>query len=213
MEILPADFYARETCSVARDLIGMVLVHDHPAAGRISGYIVETEAYHHDDPACHAWHLFDRETGTVRLEGRGAGLFEAPGTAYVYLNYGMYWLLNVVTEREGVGAAVLIRGVEPREGLDFMRAQRPKARRPRDLTNGPGKLGMAFGLDDRHHGRPMTAPPLYIARPETVPSYAVDTSSRIGISRGVDLQWRYFVPGNPYVSPGTPSDRVKRTRR
>lgn len=203
-----ADFFARPTLDVARDLLGSHLVH-HPDAGPARvGRIVETEGYTQDDPAFHGWNLYDPETGTVRREGRAAALFGAPGTAYVYLIYGMHWLLNVVTEPDGVGGAVLIRAVEPVAGLDAMQTNRPAARRPVDLTNGPGKLTQAFDVDDRFHGTPLTAAPLFLAPGTDVPDADVATSSRIGITKGIDRPWRFFVDTHPYVSPGTPSDQT-----
>ncbi|MDQ7040975.1 MAG: DNA-3-methyladenine glycosylase, partial [Rhodothermus sp.] len=199
---LPASFFARPTLEVARDLLGRWLVHEHPSGVRLIGRIVETEAYRQDDPAFHGWRLVDPDTGAVRPEGRAYDLFAAPGTAYVYLNYGMYWLLNVVTEPEGVGGAVLIRAVEPVAGLHFIRARRPSARKPYELTGGPGRLTMAFGIDGGYHRRPLTGPPLYFAAGEPVSEAEVATSPRIGLSRGTDRHWRFFVRGNPYVSPG-----------
>lgn len=189
---------------MARDLIGRYLVREHEE-GLLVGKIVETEAYTQDDPAFHGWRLVDRATGTIRPKGRGYDLFAAPGTAYVYFNYGMYWLLNVVTEPEGVGGAVLIRGVEPIEGIDVMRARRPNVRRLSDLTNGPGKLAMAFDIDGSFHGTNLTLPPLYFTEGSPRERLPVATSPRIGITRGVDLHWRFYVEGNPFVSPGKPA--------
>jgi DNA-3-methyladenine glycosylase len=205
--VTPLDrtFFDRATLHVARDLIGCLLVHETPA-GRLSGRIVETEAYTRDDPAVHGWKATFGEEGMVLPEGRAAGLFAPPGTAYVYLIYGAFWLLNVVTEPEGVPAAVLIRGVEPVEGLETMRAHRPGARRDRDLTSGPGKLTQAMGVGPEAHGSDLTRRPLYFARPDPFEPPVVATSSRIGITRAVDRPWRFFVPGNPFVSPGVPSD-------
>ena len=203
-----ADFFERPTLDVARDLLGSHLVHRPDDGPPRVGKIVETEGYTQDDPAFHGWNLYDAATGTVRREGRAAALFGAPGTAYVYLIYGMHWLLNVVTEPDGVGGAVLVRAVEPVAGLDAMQADRPAARRPVDLTNGPGKLTQAFDVDDRFHGLPLTTAPLFLAPGATVPNADVATSSRIGITKGVDRPWRFFVDDHPYVSPATPSDQT-----
>ena len=194
--ILTRDFFLRPTLVVARDLIGKLLVHeagDH----RLVGRIVETEAYREDDPACHAWNEIKRRAG--KSPWRGAVLMGEPGIAYVYLNYGMYWLLNVVTEPAGVGAAVLIRAVEPVEGIDVMRARR-RVRHDQDLTSGPGKLTLAFGIDDRYHRRPLTEPPLYLATEVPAPRIRVAVSKRIGIVKGAELPWRFYVSGNPWVS-------------
>ena len=203
-----ADYFSRSTLDVARDLLGAHLVHEHPSGHTLVGRIVETEAYTQDDPAFHGWHLYDEEKGQLKREGRGIELFGPPGMAYVYLIYGMYWLLNVVTEPEGTGGAVLIRAVEPVEGAEAMRERRAAARRPMDLTNGPGKLTQAFDVAEGFHKEMLTRPPLYLAPGESVPDQQVATSSRIGISKGVDRQWRFFVSDHPYVSPGTPSDQT-----
>lgn len=207
MSVLGQDFFARPTLEVARDLIGVTLVHEHKK-GKISGRIVETEAYTQDDPASHSFGVLDRVKGRLHVKRRGYGLFEAPGTAYVYLTYGMYWLFNVVTEPAGIGGAVLIRAVEPLEGLDLMRAHRPGVRKEKDLTNGPGKLALAFGIDGRFHKRMLTGSPLFFEDTSEKSTLAIGTSSRIGIRRGTEFPWRFFVRNNPFVSPGKPSDHV-----
>lgn len=217
MRPLPPDFFARPTLEVAPDLLGRLLVHDDPAAGRLAGRIVETEAYTEDDPAMHGWRAVFGDDGRVLPQGRAADLFAPPGTAYVYKIYGAYWLLNVVTEPEGVAGCVLIRALAPLEGEDVMAARRPAARRRADLTNGPGKLTLALGIaDPAFHGRDLTRPPLFFADPPGGYSPPpVETSSRIGITRGVDRQTRFYVPRDPFVSPGEPSDRrvARRTGR
>ncbi|WP_412068125.1 DNA-3-methyladenine glycosylase [Rubrivirga sp. IMCC43871] len=216
---LPASFFARPTLEVARDLLGAHLVYASPDDGPLVGRIVETEAYLEDDPAMHGWAAVFGAGGRVQEKGRAAGLFARPGTAYVYKIYGAHWLLNVVTESEGTAGAVLIRGVEPVEGESAMSANRPASvRRRRDLTNGPGKLTQAFGLNEgpdamrsRFHQTDLTAPPLYFARGEPVAEAKVARTSRIGISRGIDLDYRFVVADSPFVSPGVPSDlRVAR---
>ncbi len=196
IQILTPDFFVRPTLEVARDLIGKLLVHEE-ADRRLIGRIVETEAYREDDPACHAWSEIKRRGG--KSAWRGEVLMGEPGIAYVYLNYGMYWLLNVVTEPVGVGAAVLFRAVEPVEGIEIMRARR-QVRDDRDLTSGPGRLTLAFGIDDRYHRRPLTKPPLYVAAESPAPQTRVAVSKRIGINKGAELPWRFYVPGNPWVS-------------
>lgn len=209
MTPLPSDYFAQPTLEVAPHLLGARLVYDAPGGARLVGRIVETEAYTQDDPAFHGWGLYDADTGQLQREGRGIELFGPPGTAYVYLIYGMHWLLNVVTEPEGTGGAVLIRAVEPLQGTAAMQARRAAARRPRDLTNGPGKLTQAFGIDDAVHGTRLTAPPLFFApADEEASAFEIATSARIGISKGVDRPWRFFIDGHPYVSPATPSDRA-----
>jgi DNA-3-methyladenine glycosylase len=207
MDPCTADFFSRDTLDVARDLVGASLVREAPegrASGRLVGRIVETEAYTQDDPAFHGWNLYDEETGTVRGEGRAADLFSAPGLGYVYLCYGVHWLLNVVTEPEGTGGAVLVRAVEPVAGIDAMRDRRGD-RQDRDLTNGPGKLTEAFAVDDAFHQADLTAAPLYFVAGSVSGDEAIATSSRIGISKGVERPWRFFIDGNRFVSPATPS--------
>ena len=111
----------------------------------------------------------------------------------------MYWLLNVITEPEGIGAAVLIRAVEPLEGIDQMRSLR-KVQSDTQLTNGPGKLTLAFGIDSRFHLRPLTEPPLYLGRDDSLPPLSVEESVRIGITKAAELPWRFYAAGNPWVS-------------
>lgn len=208
MERLETDFFARPTVQVARELLGCRLVHDHARGERLVGRIVETEAYTENDPACHASSISrDPETGSLSGEGRGRDLFAAPGTAYVYLIYGMHWLLNVVTEPEGTAGAVLIRAVEPEEGLEFI-TNRRAVRRDVDRTNGPGKVTDAFDVDGTFHQDRLTSPPLFLANGSKVKDSDVVRSSRIGISKAVDRSWRFFVDGHPYVSQATPSDQT-----
>lgn len=213
MPALDADYFRRPSLDVARDLLGCVLVHEHPEDGRLAGRIVETEAYTEDDRAMHGWRATFGEDGRVMPVGRAADLFAAPGTSYVYRVYRTNWLLNVVTEPEGRAGAVLIRGVEPLEGEHAMTERRPAARRRRDLTNGPGKLTQAFDIAKAScHGLDLTSGPLHFEDGPSPPSVAA--SARIGLSKGVDRPWRFFEGGNPFVSPGVPSDlRVARKTR
>ncbi len=214
MQILDRAYFAQPALHVARDLIGKRVVREEDG-GRLVGRIVETEAYTRDDPAMHGWKATFGADGVVLPEGRASDLFRPPGTAYVYLIYHTNWLLNVVTEPEGTAGAVLIRGIEPLEGEEAMAARRPAAKRRRDLTNGPGKLTQALGINDvRFHRTDLTRPPLYFAAPdEPEEPLPIETSSRIGLSRGVDRPYRFFVPGHPFVSPGVPSDIAQARRR
>lgn len=208
MTPLSPDYFARPTLDVARDLIGARLVREHPSGETLVGRIVETEGYTEDDPAFHGWGVFDLETRKLKREGRGIELFGEPGTAYVYLIYGRYWLLNVVTEPEDVGGAVLLRAVEPLAGKLLMHELRPNAKKDVDLTNGPGKLTQAFDIGEDFHTTMLDGPPLYFAAPEDgAPGYEIATSSRIGLTKGIEHPWRFFARGHPYVSPGTPSDQ------
>ena len=213
MHPLSPSFFARPTLEVAPDLLGMLLVHEQPSGGRLVGRVVEVEAYTQDDPAWRSWGIVDAATGLVVPEGRGLDLFGKPGTAYVYLCYGRYWMLNVVTEPEGWAGCVFIRAVVPLEGQHAMWGRRPAARREVDLTNGPGKLAQAFDIDRRFHGQSLTVPPLYLAKDEEKQEWPIATSARIGLHFGIDWPYRFFVKDHPYVSPGVPSDVAARVRR
>jgi DNA-3-methyladenine glycosylase len=188
---LAAAFYDRPPATVARELLGRVLEHTTPA-GRAAGRIVETEAYlGPHDPASHS---------AVGLTKRTRWVFGAPGTAYVFFIYGRNWCFNTVTEPVGVASAVLIRALEPVEGLALMRARRPLARRDRDLTNGPGKLCAALDLDDTVNGYALQRGPVVIRSGTEVADADVVVTPRIGISKAVEWPHRYLVRDNPYVS-------------
>ncbi len=190
---LPASFYDRDSADVARALLGAVL-ECRTAEGVASGRIVETEAYlGADDPASHA---------APGPTNRNRDLFSPPATAYVYFVYGMYWCVNAVTAPVGLGAAVLVRAVEPLDGLAIMRRRRPRAKNDRALTNGPGKLCAAFGIDISFSGRPLTRPPLVIRAGREVSDSDVGVSARVGITKAADWPQRYYIRDNPWVSPG-----------
>ncbi len=197
MPTLPREFYARPTLDVARDLIGKALVHQTPA-GITSGIIVEVEAYiGESDPACHA------APGPTR---RNAPLYGPPGIAYVYLNYGIHYLVNAVTEAAGSPAAVLIRALEPFEGEPLMRRRRARfAGRPADafasveLCRGPGNLTRALGITQRQNQRDLTGSSLRIEDPD-LPPREVTWSRRIGINVGVEAEWRVYAVGSAAVS-------------
>ena len=175
--------YGRDVNTVARALIGRTVRH-----GETAGVIVETEAYHQSEPACHAY---------VGLTARTATLFGPPGRAYVYLSYGVHMMLNAVAEPEGVGAAVLIRALEPTDGIELMRARRGRDALE-DLCSGPGKLTQALGIDLAHNGGDLATGPVTIsARGRRLEILA---SRRIGITRAVELEWRFSVPGSRFVS-------------
>ena len=195
--ILPRDFYARPTLDVARALIGKVLVHDTPS-GSASGIIVETEAYiGESDPACHA---------APGPTARNAPLYGPPGIAYVYLNYGVHYLVNAVTESEGSPAAVLIRALEPHEGESLMRRRRARGTGRRagaftttDLCRGPGNLTRALGISLRQNLRDLTAGRLRI-EDRGLPVRDVAWTPRIGISVGVKSEWRCIAVGSDALS-------------
>lgn len=171
---------------VARDLVGCVLRH-----GEAAGVIVETEAYHESEPACHAH---------VGLTRRTATLFGAPGTAYVYRSYGIHALLNAVCEPEGVGAAVLIRALEPIAGLELMRARRG-VDDERELCSGPGKLTVALDLELHHNDISLLAGPIVISpRPPGWRAVQIVGDRRIGITKAIELQWRFCATGSRHLS-------------
>jgi DNA-3-methyladenine glycosylase len=200
MRVLPADFYDRPVLEVARDLIGCTIEHDGAA-----GVIVETEAYHESEPACHAF---------VGLTPRTSTIFGPPGRAYVYRSYGIHALLNAVCEGEGVGAAVLIRALEPTRGLEAMRSRRlmgssgragGSSLRDLDLCSGPGKLTQALGVSLAENGAALSnGALLFGARAGSWLDPTILETVRIGISKAVDLRWRFSVAGNPYVSRPRP---------
>jgi DNA-3-methyladenine glycosylase len=179
MQYLDADFFARDTVEVARELIGATLV-----VGNCEGRIVETEAYK-DDAASHA----------VTRRSQAALMHQTFGHIYVYLIYGMYYCLNFTTEREGVGA-VLIRAVEPVRGIEEMIARRGTAD-SRKIASGPGRLCQAFGIDLNFNGEPVGRRIKVRAR-EEVP--LVSSGPRIGLSRATDLKWRFYQTDSKFVS-------------
>jgi len=196
MKALAADFYARPVLEVARDLIGCTVEHWGAA-----GVIVETEAYHESEPACHAF---------VGLTPRTATLFGAPGRAYVYRSYGIHAMLNAVCEPEGIGAAVLIRALVPTAGIEQMRARRGPigARRARreELCSGPGKLTQALGVELSENGTALSSGPVRIgARAGEWLEPDVVAGTRIGISRAVELRWRFCAAGSRHVSRPRPA--------
>jgi DNA-3-methyladenine glycosylase len=187
----PPAFYDRDPRLVARALLGAVL-ECRTADGLVAGRVVETEAYlGAEDPGCHA---------VVGRTRRTWHLFGPPGRAYVYRIYGMYWCFNAVTLPEGVGSAALVRAVEPLDGVALMRRRRPRAASDRELTNGPSKLCAAFGIDGALDGVSLQAPPLVLRAAPPVDDADVVVTPRIGLTRGAELPYRYFVRESPYVS-------------
>jgi DNA-3-methyladenine glycosylase len=186
---LDAEFYRQNTLKVAQELLGRVLVvraGSQWAAGRI----VETEAYREGDPACHAW---------LRKTPRNAIMFGEPGRVYVYFIYGMYEMLNLVTEPKGKPAAVLIRALEPLFGIEAMKERRPKIRADRDLANGPGRLARAMGVKLEHKGEKAFGPN-YFVFDDGYQVESISSSPRVGISKGTELDWRYFITDHPCLS-------------
>jgi DNA-3-methyladenine glycosylase len=187
---LPRSFYDRPVLEVARDLVGCVVSH-----GDAAGVIVETEAYHDSEPACHAY---------VGLTPRTRPLFGPPGRAYVYRSYGIHALLNAVCEAEGVGAAVLIRALEPLHGIEPMRARRG-LQRLEDLCSGPGKLTQALDIELECNDTDLLTGTVRIApRPPEWADVELTASTRIGITKAVELPWRLCARGSRSVSKPWP---------
>jgi DNA-3-methyladenine glycosylase len=185
-EALPPAFYGRPVLAVARELIGCVV-----SCGECAGVIVETEAYHQSEPACHAF---------VGLTARTGVLFGPPGVAYVYRSYGIHACLNAVSEPEGVGAAVLIRSLEPVERIELMRARRG-VERLESLCSGPGKLTQALGITLDHNGGDLSRGPIVISGPP--PSWRqmpLTTGPRVGITKAAELPWRFCADGSRFLS-------------
>ena len=191
MPPLAAAFYARPTAEVARRLLGHLLVSE--ARGRRTvGRIVETEAYvGPHDPACHAY--------GGRRTNRTEVLYGPPGTAYVYFTYGMHWCLNAVTERRGYPAAVLIRALEPLEGLDLMRRRRGKVT-DRALCAGPARLCEALGITGEQNGHSLMIGTVRILRDSRRRAPRIAVTPRIGVGRAADWPLRFVIDGSPWVS-------------
>jgi DNA-3-methyladenine glycosylase len=193
-------FFERSVQDVARELIGCEL-----RVGETAGVIVETEAYEESDPACHAY---------IGKTARNEVLFGPPGHAYVYFSYGIHSLLNFVTEPEGFASAVLIRALEPTDGIEVMRRRRGRRSRARagasrfaleQLCSGPGKLTEALGVGLSLNGADLGEPPFEITAPSGAWSEVeVITGPRIGITKAAELPWRYCVRGSRFVSKPWP---------
>jgi DNA-3-methyladenine glycosylase len=185
-EVLPASFYDRAVLEVAPDLIGCVLRHDGCA-----GVIVEAEAYHQSEPGSHAY---------IGIRPRTRTLFGRSGLAYVYRSYGIHACINAVTEREGIGAAVLIRALEPIEGIDVMRARRG-LERVEALCSGPGKLTQALGIELECDGVDLSRGPITISAP--LPGWRegeIIACTRIGLTKAAELPWRFCASGSRFLS-------------
>lgn len=189
-EVLPLSFFERDTTLVARELLGKYLFHRDPE-GMLAGRIVETEAYlGRDDPACHSYRGI-----TPRCES----MFGSAGRIYIYIIYGMYYCFNITTDVPEVPAAVLIRALEPVEGIEIMRKRRGK-NKLRDLCNGPGKLATAMGFDKTFDGQSLLSGSVGVSPGELRPGEKIVTAPRIGISKAVDWPLRFYLADNPFVS-------------
>jgi DNA-3-methyladenine glycosylase len=189
--ILPRSFYDRETETVAREMLGAIL-ECRTDDGIASGIIVETEAYVGEhDPACHA--AVGRTRRTEPLYGR-------PGLSYVYFIYGVHWCFNAVTRGEGLPSAVLVRAIQPVEGVELMRERRGPKVRGVNLTNGPGKLCAALGIDGTMNAQSLQRGPLVIREGERVSDHQIVEGPRIGITKAADWPLRFFIRDNEWVS-------------
>jgi len=189
-ELLPEAFYLQNTLTVAQQLLGTYLVHES-AEGRTSGRIVETEAYlGSQDPASHA---FRGRTA------RNAAMFGAPGRVYIYFIYGMYYHMNVTAAPEGVGEAVLLRALEPAEGIPLMQARRGTGDLLK-LCSGPAKLVIAMGVTPEFSGHDLRRSPLCIMEDPEHDPVQFDTTTRIGLTKATDSLLRFCITGSPFVS-------------
>ncbi|MBF0585710.1 DNA-3-methyladenine glycosylase [Prosthecochloris sp. N3] len=200
---IDADFYRQPTLEMAEALLGKVLVHRSSAHTVLKGRIVETEAYLGEgDEACHAFR---------GMTPRNSTMFGPPATLYVYFTYGNHYLINIVTEQEGTAGAVLIRAMEPLEGIGLMHERRNTASRV-NLMNGPGKLTEALGITTAHNGCSLLEDTIYLEDDGEVYPGGIVTTARIGITRSTALPWRKYLRASPYVSkakPGPPGRKKK----
>jgi DNA-3-methyladenine glycosylase len=188
---LPQSFYLRPTLTVAKELLGAFIVRNLNRK-RLVGRIVEVEAYRGTvDPASHAY-----RGRTPRNEV----MFWDGGHLYVYFIYGMHFCANVVTQRAGIAEAVLIRGVEPVQGIDIMRRHRGNGVSDENLTNGPAKFCEAFGIKRKQNGVSLLGDEIYLRRANKADSYTLGVSTRVGIRAGTEKKWRFYVKGNAWVS-------------
>lgn len=208
MKPLPRSFYLRPTVHIAKDLLGKYIIRKLEGK-RLVGKIVETEAYCEGDPASHSYR------GKTK---RNEVMFGRGGHLYVYFTYGMHFCANVVTRLEGIGEAVLIRAVEPVEGIEVMMKNRQRgtgagekggSTKRRDgestkelanLTNGPAKFCEAFGIGRKENGTDLLGDEIFIAHGEKIAASTIGRSTRIGIKNGTEKKWRFFVKGNTWVS-------------
>ena len=187
--MLPQSFFDKPALDLAKSLLGCTLVHK-TKEGITSGVIVETECYHQDDEASHT---FRGPTARNKV------MFGPGGHAYIYFTYGMHYCFNVVAGQDGKGEGVLIRALEPLEGMEIMKKRRGKDN-IHQLCSGPAKLVQAMGISKADYGTPLFAGNLHIKSPDKAKAIQVATGPRIGIKQAVDKPWRFWVKGNPFVS-------------
>ncbi len=197
MNTLPRSFFVRPTLTVAKDLLGKIFVR---RIGRkiLSGKIVETEAYLHSDPACHAFR---------GMTNRNKVMFNEGGFLYVYFIYGMHYCANIVTYKKDVGEAVLIRAVEPIDGIEIMLKKRfphgshlKNELQLKNLTNGPAKFAQAFDLTQEHSGANLLENKIFLLEGGKISGAQIYTTTRIGITEGKEKKWRFYLKNNPWVS-------------
>jgi DNA-3-methyladenine glycosylase len=196
---LPRSFFARDSRELAPDLLNKLLVHDDAEFGRLAVRLVEVEAYAgEEDPGSHAYR---GETPRNRV------MFGPPGHLYVYFTYGMHWCANVVCGDAAWASAVLLRGGAAGEGIEIMRARRHAARRDRDLASGPAKLTQALAITGAQNGVDLVRGPVRLVDDGVPPPRRPGRSTRVGLrpGEGDTARWRWFVRGDPNVSPGRPS--------
>lgn len=192
--MLSQSFFEGKTVEeLAKALLGCELVHES-SEGTAAGIIVETESYHETDEASHSYKY---------RSGRSKVMFGPPGHVYVYFTYGMHWCFNVVAEKEGVGAAVLIRALEPTQGIELMRKRRAKEN-IHDLCSGPAKLVQALGITKADYGKLLYGGNLYVMKPR-LKNVRISFGPRIGISKAKDKPWRFWIKDNPFISKQTKS--------
>ena len=190
-DVITSDFYDNETITIAKKLLGTLLVHESNE-GRTAVIIVETDAYlSNDDRAGH-----DARGKTKRNEA----MFERAGIAYVYLIYGNHYCFNVVTHEKDTGEAVLIRALEPIEGVELMKKRRSPKNKLNELTSGPGKLCSAMGITKEHNKTDLKSSPLYLTTGINFKNEEISSSKRIGISKGKEKPWRFYTKDNKFVS-------------
>jgi DNA-3-methyladenine glycosylase len=188
---LKKSFYLRDTVTVAKELLGKY-IFKKSGKSFLAAKIVETEAYLGDaDPACHAFR---------KVTKRNEPMFEEGGISYVYFIYGNYYCFNVVTEAAGIGAAVLIRGVEPAEGLAKMKRFRGVVKNDFELTNGPSKFCLAFNIDKKDNREDLTKDKIFVSKKKKKDTIHIIAAKRIGIREGAELPYRFFIKDNPYVT-------------
>jgi DNA-3-methyladenine glycosylase len=194
MKKLPRSFYLQPTLTVAKQLLGKILVRKI-GDEILSGKIVEVETYlGENDPASHAYR------GKTK---RNEVMFQNGGHLYVYFTYGMHFCANIVTEETDKGRAVLIRAVEPLTGIEIMKKNRKRvftAHSLMNLTNGPAKFCQAFGIEREHNGTDLLGSEIYLTDGVDIPASKIVATTRIGIKNGVEKKWRFYIKGNPLVS-------------